>query len=649
MSDEEGEAPNNELENLKQKLNDTEKRFSDAEKRLNDSQTMLANALAALAVGGGGPVPAVPTPAEVRREKMTKLYPLLQKSQKVKDYKESSDEPFRKWLDRYHTELYSLGNINCNLDLANHPMTCEEYGNCLQLKLDYDARKRLESAFLTHDPPVTWTTVTIVQVKALMLSEFGKREPDIASVLAVFGPERFKKTKDMLVSQYYHQFQEKLPECLKPTTEAEHKTAIDLVHRSIFYQGLDDRYIEQQLCNLKGDVLTMKQFYDEAVAAEARKKTFEKTGDRCNELTQSSITSISKFEYIPPGNRGSRRGMFGNRGRGQPTENSTNRGRGARRRYPPTCYVCEEVGHYQYSCPKLKNNQQQTSYQHQKNNQQNSAKQVDFDQLESEQCHSKEITVEVPAPGLEYPEYKTDIIQVTNDLSVYGNNTGNVVERASLHSEVSFDKAAKDIVPCGAVFTLTTAVSDAYATTAVFPSTDNIMAGIIFNDMYGAELEVDTAASHNVMSTDMFKALVKKSGNNPPVLAKSGAILRLADGTPSDKLRGCAHLSVKLANKDSSKPTLSAVVPVFVVDGPNCLLGRPAIQYMMPKLYKNLSDIARDSVEALRQSSVAGGRAATSHDACVATTTTASVAAVACCCYSCYTRKSTAPSVTFTT
>ena len=158
--------------------------------------------------------------------------------------------------------------------MQTHPKR-EEYGNCLQLKLDYDARKRLGSAFLTHDPPVMWTTVTIFQVKALTLSEFGKREPDIASVLAVFGPERFKKTKDMPVSQYYHQFQEKLPECLKPTSEAEHKTAIDLIHRSIFYQGLDDRYIEQQLCNLKGDVLTMKQFYDEAVAAEARKKTFE--------------------------------------------------------------------------------------------------------------------------------------------------------------------------------------------------------------------------------------------------------------------------------------------------------------------------------------------------------------------------------------
>ena len=75
MSDTEGEVPIGEMETLKLKLNETEKRFSDAEKRLNDSQTMLADALAALAGvrgGGGGLVPAPPTPAEVRREKMTK-------------------------------------------------------------------------------------------------------------------------------------------------------------------------------------------------------------------------------------------------------------------------------------------------------------------------------------------------------------------------------------------------------------------------------------------------------------------------------------------------------------------------------------------------------------------------------------------------
>ena len=116
-----------ELESIKQKLSDTEKRFNDAEEKLNASQTLLANAIAALAgaaAGAGeGHVPAAPPSIEdIRREKVTKLYTLLQKSQKIKDYKESLDEPFRKWFDRYETELYSLGNINCNIDLVNHAL-----------------------------------------------------------------------------------------------------------------------------------------------------------------------------------------------------------------------------------------------------------------------------------------------------------------------------------------------------------------------------------------------------------------------------------------------------------------------------------------------------------------------------------------------
>ena len=643
MSDDEGtNGSNAELESIKQKLSDTEKRFNDAEEKLNASHTLLANAIAALAgaaagAGGGhGHAPAAPPSIEdIRREKVTKLYTLLQKSQKIKDYKESSDEPFRKWFDRYETELYSLGNINCNLNLAINAFTRDEYINCLQIKLDYEARKRLESAFLTHEPPVTWIAVTIPQIKALMFSEFGKYEPDIASVLGCFGPDRFKKTNDMSISQYYHQFKEKLPECLKPNTEAEHKNAIDLVHRSIFYQGLDDRYIEQQLCNLRGDVLSMKQFYDEAVAAEARKKTFEKTGDRCNQLTSSAITSVSKFEYTrsgnrssaytPSGNHGSEYTPSGNRDNGRGRFGNSNRGRG--RGNIPTCWNCGKVGHTQYKCPKYKNNGQQKKYQ------QYNAKQVDFDQLESEQYDSKKISVEVPVPGQVYPQYKTDIIPVTSDLKVHGTSTDEVA--ISVATTAALMKSGQKVtdpptaVMHDDVFTITTAVSDAYATTAVLSSTENIMAGIIFNDIYGAELEVDTAASHNVMSTNMFNALVKKSGNNPPVLEKSSAILRLADGTPSDKLRGCAHIAVKLAKKDGSKPALSAVVPVFVVDGPNCLLGRPAIQYIMPVLYKDLSDIAKDSIEALHQSSVAGGRAATSHDTCVAATTSVSAAAVA--------------------
>ena len=58
-------------------------------------------------------VPAVPSADEIRRDKFLKLFPLIQKSQKVKDFKEGQDEPWSKWYDRYKTELNCLGNINC--------------------------------------------------------------------------------------------------------------------------------------------------------------------------------------------------------------------------------------------------------------------------------------------------------------------------------------------------------------------------------------------------------------------------------------------------------------------------------------------------------------------------------------------------------
>ena len=70
------------------------------QKRLN---TQLITALSA--EGRAAAVPANPTNAEIRRDKFLKLYPLLQKSQKVKDFKEGQDEPWRKWYDRYKTEL----------------------------------------------------------------------------------------------------------------------------------------------------------------------------------------------------------------------------------------------------------------------------------------------------------------------------------------------------------------------------------------------------------------------------------------------------------------------------------------------------------------------------------------------------------------
>ena len=75
------------------------------------------------------------------------------------------------------------------------------------------------------------------------------------------------------------------------------RTRSVLIQQCLFYQGLDDRYIQQELCNLKSDNLSLKQFYDEAIVAEAKRKTFEDTSEKSNILDPSSALNINKYNY----------------------------------------------------------------------------------------------------------------------------------------------------------------------------------------------------------------------------------------------------------------------------------------------------------------------------------------------------------------
>ena len=382
--------------------------------------------------------------------------------------------------------------------------------------------------------------------------------------------------------------------------------------------------------------VSVKNYLDEAIGAEARQKTFNRTGDMCNELTHAGITSISKSEI------NSGRGKFNGkpwynvgrgRGRGRSSTDSTtdertkthqpqalptkNASSGTKPKKPLTCWNCQEVGHMQNVCPKV---QQKNTQQHKK-----------------QQITTKLANFEVGAQESVFPQYKTDIINSvcvsgadSNDVvsdSVgpcvrFGDNVvANIVAESDHEtgqmSYVASARTAKlsstdeSAVPVMAQVSSTAPVSESFtiATTAndsstAFPGTATIIAGVLLNDFYSAELEVDSAASHNVISTDMYMDIVKKSGKSPPVLKKSCAILRLTDGTLSDKLRGCTNLKVRIASNDTTKPALSASVPVFVVDGPNCLLGRPAMKQIMPELYQNLTEIARKSREALHEATV---------------------------------------------
>ena len=85
-------------------------------------------------------------------------------------------------------------------------------------------------------------------------------------------PNRLKKGPEMSVATFYHKWQDQLPPCMLPTDANRNEKFVDLVKRVSFYFGLDDKYIQEQLCQLKDDDLTLKAFYEEACLAEQKRK-----------------------------------------------------------------------------------------------------------------------------------------------------------------------------------------------------------------------------------------------------------------------------------------------------------------------------------------------------------------------------------------
>ena len=108
----------------------------------------------------------------------------------------------------------------------------------------------------------------------MLIEEYGSNKTDVSSVLLQFGPNRLKKTPDTSVAKFFHLWQEQLPECMLPDSEAQNARFVDLVKRALFYFCLDARYLQEQLWNPKGVNLTLKMFLDEACVAEQKRKFF---------------------------------------------------------------------------------------------------------------------------------------------------------------------------------------------------------------------------------------------------------------------------------------------------------------------------------------------------------------------------------------
>ena len=151
------------------------------------------------------PAHAPRPPAEIRKEKLSSLFQMLQKSVKLKDYKHSSPENIREWLKKLDVLISSLAKGACDLDLDANALTRDEYIPLLYGKLDYSIIKEIDQKFTTRAVVLTWETVTKAQVHEILLEQFGAKEPDISSLLKHFGANRFKKAARNIIEEFLMQ------------------------------------------------------------------------------------------------------------------------------------------------------------------------------------------------------------------------------------------------------------------------------------------------------------------------------------------------------------------------------------------------------------------------------------------------------------
>merc|ERR1712055_1217992 len=121
-----------------------------------------------------------------RTEKFNKLAYSMRKSNKVKEYKDSSSEVIKEWLLKFDQEISTLKRYN---GIADN-LTREEIVELFKDKLSHQTINRLNTAFVGKEPIWTWEEVTYDQLKAIrrICKEYAKKTTEVSEVLLQFRP-----------------------------------------------------------------------------------------------------------------------------------------------------------------------------------------------------------------------------------------------------------------------------------------------------------------------------------------------------------------------------------------------------------------------------------------------------------------------------
>ena len=97
----------------------------------------------------------------------------------------------------------------------------------------------------------TWEKVTYDQLKAILREECASKITQVSEVLLQFGPTHLKKTPEMSVAKFTHNWLEQLLECMtSAATIDDLKKFADLIKRSLYCYCLEDQFIQKELCEL---------------------------------------------------------------------------------------------------------------------------------------------------------------------------------------------------------------------------------------------------------------------------------------------------------------------------------------------------------------------------------------------------------------
>ena len=226
------------------------------QKLVADLVVELAQARAPAEDGGAAAVAAVAAAVvAARADRINKMNIALRKSQKVKEYREMNDISIKEWLTRFDQEINALKRIYGVVG----DLTRDEIVEFFKDRLDYKVIKRLDTAFAAKEPVWTWGGVTYDQLKEVMKAEYGSKLHPISEVLQQFGAKAFMKQNEVSVSQFTHEWQEQLPECLQPAdTIEELRKFADRIKRSLYYYCLNDLYLHKELNKLAEDDLRLR-------------------------------------------------------------------------------------------------------------------------------------------------------------------------------------------------------------------------------------------------------------------------------------------------------------------------------------------------------------------------------------------------------